>query len=170
MLQRTRLGKAVLEGAGSMLEVGRGYYGGEEWRQAEMIMISKQGQDDGKVKEWRPIVLTNTVGKLADKVVAEVQCTRKTFSRQRVFAGRKGKGEIDSVMLMEVLRKGMGGKVYGRDIKSAFNSMDRDIMYEALVDHDGYREYVDYFSRPRTFDIKMNGRLSRRTTMVKGTP
>jgi len=35
------------------------------------VMTPKQGRDHPKVKEWRPIVLLNTVGKLADKVVAQ---------------------------------------------------------------------------------------------------
>lgn len=76
----------------------------------------------------------------------------------------------DSVMLMDELRREMGGEVYGRDIKSAFNSLARDIMYEVLRQHEENREWVNYFLRPRTFDKRVDGRVIGRTTMTGGTP
>jgi len=42
----------------------------EEWREMEMVMIPKTGKDHSKVKGWRPIVLANAVGKLAEKIIA----------------------------------------------------------------------------------------------------
>jgi len=100
-LKDTRLGKTVLEDAGQMAQVGNKYYGEEEWRQMEMVMIPKLGKDHRKVKGWRPIVLLNTVGKLADKLVAEDLGRIGGLFHERAFAGRKGRGAIDSVMLMD---------------------------------------------------------------------
>lgn len=169
-LKDTWLGKAILEDIGQMAQVENRYYGEEEWRQVEMVMIPKVGKDHSKVKGWRPIVLLNTVGKLADKLVAEDLGHRRELFHERAFAGRKGRGAIDSVMLMDELRRKVGGHVYGRDIKSAFNSLDRDEMYKILQDHDDLREWVDHFLRPRSFDVKVDGKRIGRTTMVGGTP
>ena len=41
------------------------------------------------------------------------------------FAGLEARGEVDSVMLMDRLRQKSGGTVYGKDIKPAFNSIER---------------------------------------------
>ena len=41
------------------------------WREMSMVMIPKPGKDHKPVKGWRPIALANTIGKLADKLVAE---------------------------------------------------------------------------------------------------
>jgi len=71
---------------------------------------------------------------------------------------------------MDELRKKYGGGVYGRDIKAAFNSLDRDMMYEILKEHQDLRDWVNYFLRPRTFNIRADGKVIGRTTMVRGTP
>jgi len=169
-LKDTKLGKAVLEDIGQMAQAGNKYYGEEEWRQMEMIIIPKPGRDHSKVKGWYPIVLLNTVGKLADKLIAEDMGNIRELFHERAFAGRKGRGAIDSVMLMDELRRKTGGHVYGRDIKSAFNSLDRDEMYNILWNHEDLREWVDHFLRPRSFKVKVDGETIGSTTMVGGTP
>jgi len=110
------------------------------------------------------------MGKLADKLVAEDLGRIGELFHERAFAGRKGRGAIDSVMLMDQLRKETGGHVYGRDIKSAFNSLDQDEMYKILQGHENLREWVDHFLRPRTFEIKVDGEPIGSTTMVGATP
>ena len=64
----------------------------------------------------------NTVGKLADKVVTEKLMQVKELFHERALAGRKGRGAIHSVMLMDEIRREVGGHVYGRDIKSAHST------------------------------------------------
>jgi len=44
-LKGKELGEAVLEDVGQMAEVGNRYYGEEEWRQMEMVIIPKPGRD-----------------------------------------------------------------------------------------------------------------------------
>lgn len=85
------------------------------------------------------------MGKLADKLVAEDLGCRQELFYERAFTERKRRGVIDSVMLMDDLRRRTGGHIYGRDIKSAFNSLDRIKMYEILGDYEDLREWVDYF-------------------------
>jgi len=122
------------------------------------------------VKGWRPIVLLNTIRKLGDKVLAELMIKKKDLFHKRTFARRKGKGAIDSVMLMDEIRKEVGGDIYGRDIKSAFKSQDRDVIREVLRACEDLRNYVDYCLRPRTFEIRVDGRVIGKGTMVEGTP
>jgi len=118
-----------------------------------MVMIPKPGKDHSKVKAWRPIVLLNVVGKLADKVVVQEMGKRKELFHERAFVGRKGIGAIDSVMLMDEIRREVGGEVYGRDIKSAFNSLDREKVWKVLARYEDLQAYVDNFLRPRNFEV-----------------
>ena len=43
-----------------------------EWQNSKVVMISKLGKDHEKTKEWRPINLINCIGKLGQKVVADM--------------------------------------------------------------------------------------------------
>jgi len=54
-------------------------------------MIPKAGKDHMRVKEWRPIVLANTIGKLAEKIIAQELQERHELWHRRAFAGRKGR-------------------------------------------------------------------------------
>ena len=68
-----------------------------------MVMNPKPGKDHTAVKGRRPIVLADTVGKLVEKVVAQELQTHEELWYERAFAGRKGRGAIDSVMLMAMI-------------------------------------------------------------------
>lgn len=92
----------------------------EEWR---MCMTPKPGKDQAKVKWWRPIVLANTVGKWCEKIVAQGLGEQEKLWHAQSFAGRNGRGAIDSKMMLDSIRKETGGDVYGTDIKSAFNAV-----------------------------------------------
>ena len=169
-LKDTRLGTAVLEVIGQMADVGNRYYAEEKWREMVMVMSLKPRRDRSKVKGWRPMVLLNVIGKLTDKVVAERMMKKEELFHARAFAGWMGRGAIDSVKLIDEIRKKAGGDVYGRDIKPAFNSLDGDVMRKVLREHEGLRDRVDYFMRPRTFDVKVNRRVIGKGMMVGGTP
>jgi len=56
--------------------------------------------------------------------------------------------QMKMVMILDELRRETGREVYGREIKSEFNSLKRDIMYTVLRQHQEARECVDYFLRP----------------------
>jgi len=55
-----------------------------------MVMIPKPGKDHTRVKGWRPIVLANIVGKLAEKLIAQELQDRKEVWHERSFAGQEG--------------------------------------------------------------------------------
>lgn len=135
-----------------------------------IVMIPKLGKDHTKIKGWRPIVLANTVGKWCEKLIAQDLQDQDQLWHPLSFAGRKGRGAIDSVMLMDQLRKETGGTVYGKDIKSAFNSISREKVGEILVALSDLAKWVDRFLEPRKFDITIDGRVIGSTTMTAGTP
>ena len=166
MLKNTRLGTAVLEDVAQATIVENRYYGEEEWREMTMVMIQKPGWDKTMVKGWRPMVLINVIGKLADKVIGE----RLMRQEKQFHEGRKGRGAIDSVVFMDQIRKETGGDIYRRDIRSAFNTLNREVMREVLRGHEDLRDWVDYFLRPRTFAVKVDGRVIGEGTMAGGTP
>ena len=170
MIKDTRLGRAVLDDVGMVAQLDIKYYGEPEERGMTMVMIPKPGKEHSRVKGWRPIVLLNVLGKLADKVVAHEVGKRRELFHKRAFAGRKGRGAIDSVMLMDEIRKETGGEVYGRDIKSAFNFLNREVIRKVLTHHEDLQEYVDHFLRPRNFEVRVDGKKIGEGTMVGGTP
>ena len=44
----------------------------KEWQKSKVVMIPKPRKDHEKTKEWRPINLINCIGKLVEKVVADM--------------------------------------------------------------------------------------------------
>jgi len=138
LLKGTRVGKAMLEDAGQVAERRGTTRMPESWRDMKMVMIPKLGKDHTAVKGWRPIVLANTIGKLAEKVVAiELQRHEELWhERSRAFAGRKGRGAMDSVMLMaHIAEKHPEGVIIGRDAQSAFNTVQREHTRHILRNH-----------------------------------
>jgi len=53
-----------------------------------MVMIPKPGKDHAAVRGWRPIVLANTVSKLAEKIIAQELQKRQENMLSR--GGREG--------------------------------------------------------------------------------
>ena len=84
-----------------------------------MVMIPKPREHHAEVKGWRPIVLANKVEKWYAKIIAQDLGEQEYLGHQLSFAGRKQRGAIDLVMLMDQLRH---ETVYAKDIKSAFTS------------------------------------------------
>ena len=137
-----------------------------------MVIIPKAGKDHSKMKGWRPIVLANTVGKLAEKLVAEEPQGYLELWHSHSYAGRKGRGAIDSVLHMDGVRAQTGGTVYGRDIQAAFNSLGREKLSEILAGEEltDIRVWTTRWLEPRHFEIYVDGRRIGAVTMTQGTP
>ena len=87
------------------------------------------------------------------------------------FAGRKGRGAMDSVMLAKNVLEGNDDlRMVGRDIRSAFNGLRRDITAEILEKHLPVQQWVSEFLRTRTIDIWVDGKVAYTTNMTAGTP
>ena len=122
-----------------------------------IVMIPKPGRDHHKVKGWRPIVLANTVGKLGEKLIGGDLQDIEELWHARAFAGRKGRGAMDLVMLMDQLRGQHPGRdVHVRDIHSAFNSIDSRIMCSLIPDQD-LKRWIKDFLASRTFRSRPTG-------------
>ena len=130
-IKGTAFGKVVLGDIGLWASPKEGVRVPKATREMTMVMIPKPGKDHTEVKGWRPIVLS----KLGEKLKAEDLQAIEELCHDRSFAGREGRGASDSVMSMDKLRKETGGDDHGRDIPSAFNSIDRGIMCELLADY-----------------------------------
>ena len=143
----------------------------EEWQDMKMVVIPKPGKDHTRVKGWRPIVLANTIGKLAGKMEAQGLQERHELWHERAFAGRKGRGAIDSVMLMAMMmEKHKQEEIIGRDAQLAFNTPRRDHTARILEGHGWLREWVVDWLQPRTFAMEVDGRPLGTTAMTEGTP
>jgi len=170
-IRGTPLGKAIIEDVAQVTSEEHQTRIPEEWRELKMVMLPKPGKDHTKVKGWRPIVLANTTGKLAQKIVAQKLQEKDELWHERSYVGRKGRGAIDSVMLMKMLmEKHPAGEVIGRDASSAFNSLKRDVTYRILGQHEWLRWWIDDWLTPREFGIEVDGRTIGHTTMTGGTP
>jgi len=143
MVSGTQLGRAIIEDVAQVASEEHATRMPENWRKLKMIMLPKPGKDHSRVKGWRPIVLANTVGKLAEKIVAQKLQEKEELWHERAFAGRKGRGAIDSVMVMKMLmEKHPAGEIIGRDAQSAFNTLRREKVYEILGQHDWLRQQL----------------------------
>ena len=114
--------------------------------------------------------MANTVRKLGESLIAEHLQDIGDIWRGRAFGGRKGRGAMDSVMIMDQLRRKHPGKhVHGRDIHSAFNSIDTTITVCSLIKARDLGFWVKDFLALRSFQIKTN-RIIGESTMMEGTP
>ena len=169
ILKNTRLGRDALQDAAQC-----GKLCAEQppqWREARITMIPKPGKDRALVKSWRPITLSNTIGKLTEKLVAEEVQSHEELWHKIAFAGRKGRGAMDSVMLAKnMLEENDDLRMVGRDIRSALNGLRADITAEILQRHRPLQQWVSEFLRPCTINIWVDGKVAYTTTMTAGTP
>ena len=75
-----------------------------------MIMIPKQGRDHTKVKAWRPIGLANVVGKLGEKLIAQIY---RRF--QRCGTRRRSRGGKREVQLIRPRKQTTWGRSKRQD-------------------------------------------------------
>ena len=72
---------------------------------------SENRNGSAEIREWRPIVRANTVGNRCGKIVALELPEQEQVWHPLRFAGRKGRGAINSVIMMDEQRKEAGGEV-----------------------------------------------------------
>lgn len=177
LIRHTKLGKACLNLVARVVETGRITM---RFRDMEMVMIPKPNKDLEKVKGWRPIVLANTMGKLADKVVANrIQPLHKLFHKLQ-YDCRKGRSESagDAMMItMSKVERAMKGgsraTLLGKDVVSAFNNLRKEGTLEALAWAGVDRETLNYteaFFESRYFYISWDGDRRGEGRMDQGTP
>ena len=143
----------------------------QQWKEARIVMIPKPGKDHSLVKGWRPIVLANTIGKLAEKMVAEEIQEQRELWHPLAYAGRKGRGAMDLVMLAKsMLENNSDLRMVGWDIQSAFNGLCKEICVSLFKDHKRLQTWVAKFLNPREIDSYVDGKKAHSTVMTGGTP
>ena len=157
LIQDTRLGKELIEQIGGWVD-----YASipQEALELRMIMIPKPGKDQSAVNGWRPIVLAQTVGKLADKVVASRLQKLDTFHHLQ-YGSRTGRSAADSLVLTtsiarRAIANGERATLLGKDIVSAFNHLRKEGVLTSLREtglEDNFLRYITRFLGGRTFDL-----------------
>ena len=135
-----------------------------------LSLIRKQQSTAGFLKAtYAPTSMTQAEDKHLLIIPEDLQ-EIKELCHERSFAGRKGRAAMDSVMLMAQLREQSRGRsdVHGREIHSAFNSIDTRVMCDLIEDRD-LKRWVKAFLAPRSFQIKTN-RIIGEARMTGGTP
>jgi len=141
-----------------------------------MVMIPKLGKDHSSIQGWRPIVLSNTCGKLEEKVIADrLQRAHEGFHPLQ-YGSRKGRSATDAMALiishiLRETRKGAKVSLLGKDIVSAFNHLRhqptlkkiRSCSPDNLV-------FVKQFLTPHHLQISWDGAPRGEAYMCEGTP
>ena len=89
------LGKGVINETALSIQT----TGPKDWRDLNMVMIPKTNKDHTLVKGWHPIALSNTVGKLVEKVVVDSLQSQNSLFLQLQYDSRKGGSAIDAIIL-----------------------------------------------------------------------
>jgi len=142
-----------------------------------MVMIPKPNKDHTKIKGLRPIVLPNTVGKLSDKVVADLLQRQTKLFHDLQYGSRKGRSATDALMILTTtaqkeIAAGSQATLLGKDIISAFNNVRKDKLMAMLEEKGLHQEarYCNDFLHPRSFQISWDSEERGKVTMADRTP
>ena len=153
----TPLGKAILRNVAHHLLQGTLP---AEWKEMRVVMIPKPGKDHTQVKNWRPIVLAQTVGKLWDKVVAE-GLQRDGPLHWGQMGGRKNHSAIDNILWLtgkaqHAINLRGQARMLCFDVKSAFQSVRLDPIVKLLSSSTQAKRWIPHvrqFLTKRNFEI-----------------
>ena len=148
-------------------------------RDLNMIMVPKPAQDHSEVKGWRPIVLANTTGKLADKLVAnQLQKINPLFHTLQ-YGSRQHRNATDcnllAISLASKVRNSSGrASLLGKDVVSLFNNLQPRQTLQAINQHSSksphLHSYISRFLSPRHFPVAWDGVVRGHADMTIGTP
>lgn len=92
----TPLGQALLNDIALSVDEGPPL---QQWNDPTMVMIHKPNRDRTLPKSWRPIFLSNTVGKLGEKLVANGLQKHDSLFHHLQYGSRKDQSAIDAMMI-----------------------------------------------------------------------
>ena len=146
------------------------------WQEMLTVMIPKPGKDHELVKGWRPIVLSNTVGKLAEKVLAD-ELQKVAIFHKLQFGSRKKKSAIDAIMLavskaQEAMERGDYVTILGDDVVSAFNHTRKGKIIDRLNEKKGRKwiPMIQNWFHERKISVWWDGEHRGEVRMTQGTP
>jgi len=139
----------------------------EDWKEGVIIPIAKKGKGK-KVEEYRGVTLMTTMYKVYAMVLAErlrIECEEKKVIPQNQTGFRKGMGTMDNIFVVNYLINRQLGKrkkavALFVNLKAAFDSVDRGIMYKAMRERgirDGLIERIREVLRETKSRVKVGG-------------
>jgi hypothetical protein len=144
------------------------------WKRASGVVIRKPGKDDyTKLKAYRTISLLSCMGKVVEKVVAELlseEAERRGLLCDGQFGSRKGRSAIDAAAIMvdKAHAAWTNGDITGvllMDIKAAFPSVAKGRLVNEMkvkrMDGDLIR-WTESFLSERTVEMIIEGNAMER--------
>ena len=153
----------------------------QQWKQAIITPVAKQGKPKDDPHSYRPIVCLPTLGKLFERMLYNrVQWYTETNNiLPKYQAGfRAYHSTIDIILkLVTDAQKTMNeGLILGAvliDLEGAYDNAQKDMLGERLYVlgfPQPIRKLIDSFLDNRTFKVKVNGKLSSSRPIEKGLP
>jgi len=152
------------------------------WKRASGVVIRKPGKDDyTKLKAYRSISLLSCMGKVVEKVAAELlseEAERRGLLSDGQFGSRTGRSAIDAAAIMvdrdhAVWTNGHITGVLLMDIKAAFPSVAKgrvvNLMKVRQMDGDLVR-WTESFPSERTVEMIIQGNAMERYPVEAGVP
>jgi hypothetical protein len=150
------------------------------WKRASGVVIRKPGKDDyTKLKAYRSISLLSCMGKVVEKVVAELlseEAERRGLHTDGQFGSRKGRSAVDAAAIMVDIAHATwtNGHITGvllMDIKAAFPSVAKrrlvNLMKVRQMDGDLIR-WTESFLSERMVEMVIKGNAMERHPVAAG--
>ena len=108
-------------------------------KQAIITLIEKKDKDRRKISNWRPISLINVDVKIGSKAIAKrLEKVLPHIIHHNQNAYVKGRSNFDAVRTIEDIlefteRMQIAGKMIAIDFQKAFDSVDRDFLFNTLI-------------------------------------
>jgi hypothetical protein len=152
------------------------------WKMARGITIPKPGKSDyGLAKSYRVISLLNCLGKVVEKVVANMlsfETDRGNLLHPGQYGGRRGRSAVDAAgVLMSVVQEAWSrGKVAAAlmmDVEAAFPSVARECLLRKMREmelDECLVGWVDSFMRNRRVRMVVDGQEGEEMEVTTGLP
>jgi hypothetical protein len=152
------------------------------WKRASGVLIHKPGKDDyTQLKAYRSISLLSCMGKVDEKVVAELlsdEAERRGLLSNGQFGSRRGRSSIDAAAIMvdrahAAWKGSLIADMLLMDIKAAFPSVAKgrrvNLMTVRQMDGDRIR-WTESFLSERTLEMIFKGNTMERHPVEAGVP
>jgi len=137
----------------------------KEWQHSKVVMVSKLEKNYNKMKGWRPINLINCIGKLEEKVVADLLQESGLLHRYQLglvkgrSAMKAALGVVTRAQRCMVAEEAVGWNFW--DVKGGFqNVREKDVIKELEQLEEGRKWilWVKEFFRAREFELEWDGK------------
>ena len=157
-------------------------YHHQPWRHAKGILMEKPNKRDRTlVKSYRVISLLNCLGKVVEKLVAEMlsqSCETKGSLHQGQMGGRKHRSAIDAAALMihkvhEIWEDKQIAGALLMDVKGAFDHVSRAKLVQRMADlgiDDDLIGWTQSFLTDRSVELVIDGFTNPRQKVESGIP